>query len=77
MGDEQPIEYRGRAYLIFMVALVLSVLCGLGVAYRNPLLGETMNAFVQQFSLLIGVNAAFVTLAAYFVILVGKVKRNR
>ena len=77
MGDEQPIEYRGRAFLIFMVALLLSILCGFGVVYQNPLLGETMNAVVQQFSLLIGVNAAFVTLAAYLVILVGKVKRNR
>ena len=60
-----------------MAGLLLTALCALGVLFPITSLPEGLAAFVQQFSLLIGVNAALVTIATYFVILVGNIKRNR
>lgn len=72
----QP-DLNAPSFKIFMSALILSGLCGLGVLFPIPFLSEGLASFVQQVCLLIGVNAGLVTIATYFVILVGNIKRNR
>jgi len=77
MLETDQLIVGSTSFKIFSVALLLTVLCGLVVYFPLPFLSEGLAGFIQQFSLLVGVNAGLVTIATYFVILVGNVKRDR
>ena len=76
MPDHQMDELRAPSYLIFMGAFSLTILCTLGVVFGIPFVSEYASNLIEQICLLVGVNAALVMVATYFVILVGKVKRG-
>ena len=69
-------DLSAPSFKIFATAITLTGLCILGVYFPIPFLPEGLANFIQQFSMLVGVNAALVTVATYFVILVGNVKRG-
>jgi len=77
MLETDQLIVSSTSFKVFSVALLLTVVCGLVVYFPLPFLSEGLANFLKQFSLLIGVNAGLVTIATYFVILVGNVKRGR
>ncbi len=76
MPKKQIDDYSMPSFKIFSTALILSVLCAMGVYFGIPFVGQAASTMLEQVCLLVGVNAALVTVATYFVILVGKVKRD-
>jgi hypothetical protein len=76
MPKKQIDDYSMLSFKIFSTALILSVLCAMGVNFGIPFVSEATSNLLAQVCLLVGVNAALVTVATYFVILVGKVKRG-
>ena len=77
MRETDPPDLSAPSFKILTVALLLTVICGLAVYFPIPFLSEGLAGFIQQVGLLVGVNAGLVTIATYFVILVGNVKRDR
>ena len=76
MAKTQFNDYSMPSFKIFSAALIVSVLCAMGVYFGIPFVSEAASNLLEQVCLLVGVNAALVTVATYFVILVGKVKRG-
>jgi len=75
--SKKPLDdFSAPSFKIFATALGLSILCGLGVYFGIPFVGDYASNLIQQICLLVGVNAALVTFATYFVILAGNIKRG-
>lgn len=76
MPESTSPDMNAPSFKIFATAFAVTALCILGIYVPIPFLPEGLANFIQQFSMLVGVNAGLVTIATYFVILVGNVKRG-
>jgi len=76
VSERQPRSFNAPIAKISAGALAVTILCAIAVIFPIPFLPQRMSSFVQQFSLLIGVNAALVTIGTLLVVLARK-RRER